>query len=61
MTLKELAEKILNYRIEHNMSQKEFAKRSGITNQTINRIENEKQTPTKLTVGKILKFIEKDG
>lgn len=56
----EIADKILNYRIEHNMSQVMLAQKCGVTNQTINNIENGRQTPSKLTLGKILKVIDGD-
>lgn len=57
---KELAGKILDYRIEHNMSQVMLAQKCDVTNQTINNIENGRQTPSKLTLGKILKVIDGD-
>lgn len=51
--LKELSEKILNYRAKHNLSMKDFATLCGVTLQTIYNIENKLQTPSKLTKRKI--------
>lgn len=48
-----LADRMVLYRAKERISQKELAKRCGITTQTVNSVENELQTPTKLTKAKI--------
>lgn len=60
----ELSKKMLEYRAKENISQKELAKRVGVSLQTINSIENGIQEPTKLTEAKIYLVInneEKEG
>jgi DNA-binding XRE family transcriptional regulator len=41
------------YRVRERISQGELARRCGVCTQTINSIENNLQTPTRLTRGKI--------
>lgn len=55
---RELAEKILRYRIKNNLSQKEFADKVGITTPVISYIENCKGQHSNSTKMKILMFIE---
>lgn len=44
---------MLNYRAKERISQKELARRCGVTLQTINSVENGLQEPSKLTRAKI--------
>ena len=55
----ELVTKIVMYRVEHNLTQKEFAKKVGITQATLSLIENKKKT-TNVTKAKILLYIERN-
>ena len=55
-----LAERMLDYRAKENISQKELARRVGVTLQTVNSIETRQQTPSRLTVAKIELIIGKD-
>lgn len=55
-----LAERMLDYRAKENISQKELARRVGVTLQTVNSIETQQQTPSRLTVAKIELIIGKD-
>ena len=48
-----LADRMVLYRAKERISQKELARRCGLTLQTVNSVENELQTPTKLTKAKI--------
>lgn len=52
---------ILKYRAKNNLSQKEMAKRCGVTTQTIFNIEHDIQTPSKLTEMKIRMVIDEEG
>lgn len=54
----DIGKRILEYRVEHGISQKEFARRARLSEQTVNSVENGLQHPTALTVGKIEKVIE---
>jgi transcriptional regulator with XRE-family HTH domain len=56
--LKELSTKMFNYRVEHNLSAKKFAELCKLTMPTVYNIENRKQSPSKMTVRKILNVIE---
>ena len=56
----ELANKILIYRAKNNITQKEFAKKIGISFSTLNQIENLKCNPTKITKTKILLCMKGD-
>ena len=58
METKELSRKIICYRAEHNLNQEQFAKQCKLTTQTVCNIENQKQTPSKITIQKILNLIE---
>ena len=55
MTLQEM---MIDYRAKNRMSQKELAKRAGVTLQTINSVENGHQKPSKVTEAKIRLVIE---
>lgn len=54
-----MKEKILKYRMEHSISQSEFAKRCGISPVTIGRIERGGK-PSPIVEGKINKVIKED-
>lgn len=59
-----LSEKMVRYRAIKRISQEELARRCGVSLQTINSIENEIQTPSRVTRTKILLVVdeeEKDG
>lgn len=51
--MSELSNKMIEYRAKERISQKELAKRVGVTLQTINSIENGLQEPSKVTRAKI--------
>lgn len=48
-----LAERMIKYRARERINQRELADRCGLSLQTINSVENETQTPSKMTVAKI--------
>lgn len=48
-----LSERMVLYRAKENINQTELAKRCKVSLQTVNSIENETQTPSKVTVAKI--------
>lgn len=48
-----LAERMVQYRARERINQRELAERCGLSLQTINSIENETQTPSKITMVKI--------
>ncbi len=54
-----LAERMLRYRAAHNINQRELAKLAGVSLQTINYLEREKQTPSRVTRTKIEMVLEK--
>lgn len=56
-----LAKSIIEYRAKENISQKELARRVGVSLQTINSIENGLQEPSKLTAAKIYLVIGEKG
>lgn len=58
--LNDLSERILEYRVSHNLSAYKFAQLCNLTMPTIYNIENCKQTPSKMTLRKILNVIEKE-
>ena len=53
-----LREEMVRYRAKERISQGEFAKRCGLSLQTINSIENENQTPSDVTLMKIRMVLE---
>ncbi|MBQ8964120.1 MAG: helix-turn-helix transcriptional regulator [Clostridia bacterium] len=48
-----LAERMIKYRACERINQRELAERCGLSLQTINSVENETQTPSKMTMAKI--------
>lgn len=58
MSDKELAEKMLLFRAKHNLTLEEFARKVGVTFQTIRMVESGRQTPSRLTKMKIMLAIE---
>ena len=56
--LKQLSKKILRYRAKHNLSAEKFAELCKLTLPTVYNIENCKQSPSKMTLQKILNVIE---
>lgn len=54
----DIREEMLRYRAKKSISQKELARRAGLSEQTINSVENGLQNPTALTVTKIKLVIE---
>lgn len=58
--MNKLPDRILEYRAKENLSQAAFAKRVGVSVQTINSIENGSQEPGKLTRAKIELVIGKE-
>lgn len=55
-----LSERMVNFRAVRRISQRELAKMVGVSLQTINTIESEKQTPSKVTAAKIQMVIGKE-
>lgn len=53
-----LQDKMVEYRAKHDMSQKVFAKKCGVSLQTINSVENGLQKPSKVTEAKIMMVIK---
>lgn len=51
--MKELPERMLDYRAKNNMSQRELAEKVKVTIQTINSVERGLQEPSRLTRKKI--------
>lgn len=56
----ELPNKMLRYRAIHRISQKELARRCGVSMQTIYSIENGLQTPSRVTEEKIRLVVEEN-
>lgn len=54
----ELSKEMILYRAKERISQAELARRCGVSLQTINSIENELQSPSKVTEAKIRLVIE---
>ena len=55
-----LAEKMVMYRAKNRITQKELAKRVGVTPMTISNVESGKQEPNRVTRAKILLVVDKD-
>ena len=53
-----LPERMIRYRAIHNVSQEEFAKRCGLSKQTVYAVENGIQEPSKITREKIIIVLE---
>lgn len=51
--MSELSERMIEYRAKERISQRELARRVGVTLQTIHSIENGLQEPSKVTRAKI--------
>ena len=60
MAKETLQERMVKYRARENISQKELARRCGVSLQTINSVENGLQEPSKVTEAKINLVIEKE-
>ena len=56
-----LQERMIFYRARENISQKELARRCGVTPQTITNVERGIQTPSRLTEAKIDLVVNGDG
>lgn len=56
-----LAERMIEYRARERISQTELAARCGLSLQTVNSVENETQSPSKITTAKIELIIGKEG
>lgn len=54
-----LIERMVRYRAKESISQGEFARRCGLSAQTVNSIENGTQTASKRTIAKIELLLEK--
>ncbi len=57
----ELKDAMIRYRAEKNLSQTDLAELCKVSLQTINAVENGKQTPSKLTEAKIQNVISGGG
>lgn len=55
-----LSERMVRYRAKERISQSELARRCGVSLQTINSVENDLQTPSKVTEAKIELVIGKE-
>lgn len=60
MTSKELSDAMTLYRAKHRLSQTEFAKKCGLTVQTVCSIETEQQSPSRVTLAKIMLVLDSD-
>ena len=58
MSNEKLSEQMITYRARERISQRELARRCGVSLQTINSIETETQTPSRVTEAKIRLVIE---
>ena len=56
----DIREKMIRYRAKKDISQKELARRAGVSDRTINKVENGK-TSTARTLMKIQMVIEEEG
>ncbi len=59
VTVKEVAEKLLKYRTEKKLTQRDAADVLGFSNKTICAIEREKESIRKVTLMKVLLKLEK--
>ncbi len=55
-----LSERMVLYRAKHNLSQRAFAGKVGLSLQTVNSIETGQQSPSRVTEAKINLLIEED-
>jgi len=53
-----IREQMITYRAKHNIGQREFARRCGLSTVTVNSVENGLQEPTERTIAKIMLVIE---
>lgn len=58
--MEELRNAMLRYRAKHSISQRELARRCGLSLQTVNSVENGTQNPSRLTAEKIRILLEQD-
>ena len=56
----DLANRMIEYRAKHRVTQKALGAMCGITTQTVNYIESGRQTPSKVTKAKIELVIGKE-
>lgn len=56
-TIPSLSDAMIRYRAAEDISQRELARRCGLSIQTINAVENGIQSPSKLTRAKIEKVV----
>lgn len=56
--IKSLRARVLQVRGKHNLTQKQFAERSGLSEITINKFENGKNNLTNLTISKLLHCVK---
>ena len=59
--MKDLPERMLDFRAKNNMSQRELAEKVKVTIQTINSVERGLQEPSRLTRKKIELVIGEEG
>ena len=55
-----LSERMIEYRAKERINQQELADRCGVSKQTINTIERDVQTPSKVTQAKIELIVGKE-
>ena len=55
-----LQERMIEYRAKERLNQQELADKCGVSKQTIYSIENNLQTPSKVTMAKIELIVGKD-
>lgn len=60
MENKELIDLMVDYRVQHNISMRELAKRCGVSYNTIHNIETEKCKPLRTVIRKVLKVIKEE-
>lgn len=58
LNMEELRNAMLRYRAKHSISQRELARRCGLSLQTVNSVENGTQNPSRVTAEKIRLIIE---
>lgn len=56
--MENLSDRIIVYRAKHRLSQGEMAKRCGISLSTLCSVEKRDQTPSKMTLAKIMLVLE---
>lgn len=58
--MKKLSDRMIEYRAKERITQSELADRCGLSYQTVNSVENEQQSPSKITVAKIELVVGKE-